>query len=36
MAWGIDLFTRNVIYNSLPEIDVLEFTSYEKNSDSKN
>lgn len=25
MAWGMDLFTRNVILNCLPEIDIIEF-----------
>jgi hypothetical protein len=36
MAWGMDLFTRNVIYNCLPEIDILGFMESERNADRKN
>ena len=36
MAWGIDLFTRNVIINCLPEIDIVGFNEFERNSERKN
>lgn len=36
MAWGMDLFTRNVIYYCLPEIDILGFMDSERNTEQKN
>jgi hypothetical protein len=36
MAWGIDLFTRNVIYNCLPEVDIIGFIDSERNAERKN
>ena len=36
MAWGIDLFTRNVIFNCLPELDLGLFLDSEKNLENKN
>ena len=33
--WGLDLYTRNIIFHSLPEVDVF-FRDHKENKDNKN